>query len=157
MNVNLSINARFWCALLMVFLCIYFVPTADVLALDGEAPSPAPNNPLPHEGQKTAGTISLMTNREFALSFVILVFGLCIIGIEYFILKSIIHQKPEQITQTFIVTLIIVGTLVLISAGYSNDQIGPALGLFGTIAGYLLGKSEGERNRNSKMEDRDDG
>jgi hypothetical protein len=33
--------------------------------------------------------------------------------------------------------------MVLICAGYSNDQIAPAMGLFGTLAGYLLGRKGG--------------
>jgi hypothetical protein len=39
------------------------------------------------------------------------------------------------------VTLIIIGTLFFITAGFDSTQIAPALGLFGTIAGYLLGKT----------------
>ncbi len=38
------------------------------------------------------------------------------------------------------ITLIIISTLFLITAGYSNNQIAPAVGLLGTIAGYLLGR-----------------
>ena len=40
----------------------------------------------------------------------------------------------------FGVTLILVGTLFAITAGFSAEDIGPALGLFGTVAGYLLGR-----------------
>ncbi|MDX1617310.1 MAG: hypothetical protein R3224_00890 [Balneolaceae bacterium] len=43
-----------------------------------------------------------------------------------------------------LVTLIITAALFLIAAGFSNDQIASALGLLGTIAGYLLGRGEGE-------------
>ena len=38
------------------------------------------------------------------------------------------------------VTLIVVSSLFIITAGYSSEQIAPAMGLFGTIAGYLLGR-----------------
>jgi hypothetical protein len=31
--------------------------------------------------------------------------------------------------------------MFLITAGYTSDQIAPMIGLLGTIAGYLLGKS----------------
>ena len=48
---------------------------------------------------------------------------------------------------TFIlITLIITATLFLITAGYDNNQIAPAIGLFGTVAGYLLGKSVNKNN-----------
>ena len=35
---------------------------------------------------------------------------------------------------------VITGSLILITAGYSNDQIAPAFGLFGTVIGYMLGR-----------------
>jgi len=38
--------------------------------------------------------------------------------------------------------MIIVGSLILISSGYSSNQIGPAMGLFGTVAGYLIGRHD---------------
>lgn len=48
-------------------------------------------------------------------------------------------------------TLRVVGTIVvlimavfLVVAGYSDKQIAPVMGLLGTVAGYLLGKSSRE-------------
>jgi hypothetical protein len=38
------------------------------------------------------------------------------------------------------VVTIIVSALILVIAGFSNDQIAPAFGLFGTIVGYMLGR-----------------
>jgi hypothetical protein len=45
------------------------------------------------------------------------------------------------------VILIIVGTLFLITAGFSSEQIALAMRLFGTIAGDLLGKAQGSTSR----------
>jgi hypothetical protein len=42
-------------------------------------------------------------------------------------------------------TLVITSGLVLIVAGFSSDQITSMMGLLGTVAGYVLGKSEDER------------
>ncbi|QTA83229.1 Uncharacterized protein dnl_56240 [Desulfonema limicola] len=42
-------------------------------------------------------------------------------------------------------TLVIVSGLFLITAGYSQEQISPMIGLLGTTAGYLLGKTETEK------------
>jgi hypothetical protein len=39
-----------------------------------------------------------------------------------------------------IVITVITGSLILITAGYSNEQIAPAFGLFGTVIGYMLGR-----------------
>jgi len=40
----------------------------------------------------------------------------------------------------------------LITAGYSNDQIAPAVGLLGTIAGYLLGRIQHSNQQEDKNE-----
>ncbi len=81
-----------------------------------------------------------MTSREFQLSLLILAFGVVIVVIQYLLLRGVVKERTEIISRTYTVTLIIVGTMFLITAGYSSDQISPALGLFGTIAGYLLGR-----------------
>jgi uncharacterized membrane protein YidH (DUF202 family) len=86
-----------------------------------------------------------MTNHEFWLSLVILAFGLVIVLVQFFMLRGVVEKKTEAISNTNVVTLIIIGTLVLISSGFTNEQIAPALGLFGTIAGYILGKAERDR------------
>jgi membrane protease YdiL (CAAX protease family) len=99
-------------------------------------------SPAEIESSKLAGQVSLMSNREFWLSSIILLFGVFIIIVEYFLLRTVVQEKTEEIARIYTVTLIIIGTLVLISSGFTNQQIAPALGLFGTIAGYLLGRSD---------------
>jgi small-conductance mechanosensitive channel len=89
---------------------------------------------------------NLMTSREFQLSLLILVFGVVIVVIQYLLLRGVIRQKTEIISRSYTVTLIIVGTMFLITAGYNNDQISPAIALFGTIAGYLLGRIDQQAN-----------
>ena len=93
-------------------------------------------------GAANVENVSWLSGGELSLSFMILIFGICIIGIEYFLLRQIVQDHVSEIMKTFTVTLIIIGTLLLISSGFSSEQIGPALGLFGTIAGYLLGREE---------------
>lgn len=51
--------------------------------------------------------------------------------------------KPEDITRPTIVVTIVMGSLILIIAGFSNEQIAAAFGLFGTIVGYMLGRMNG--------------
>jgi hypothetical protein len=69
------------------------------------------------------------------------------LGVVVIIALSIaLHRKEasaEDATRAYALVLIIIGTIVLICAGYSNDQIAPAMGLFGTVAGYLLGRKAG--------------
>lgn len=97
------------------------------------------NFPTPKELPNN-NTDNLMSTYEFGLSVSVLAFGLLIIILEIFLLKNRI-LKDDLLVKFILVTLIITATLFLITAGYDNNQIAPAIGLFGTVAGYLLGKS----------------
>lgn len=75
-----------------------------------------------------------------------------IILLEIFLIKTNRISSEDSI-KFIVITLIITSTLFLITAGYSNDQIAPAVGLLGTIAGYLLGRiqhSNQQENKNEK-------
>ncbi len=128
-----------------IFLLGLFFIFNSTIAQTVSAPMESPSklsNAVPVGSEISGGTVSLMSNREFWLSVVILIFGVFIILVEYFLLKTVVKDKTEEIARIYTVTLIIIGTLVLISSGFTNEQIAPALGLFGTIAGYLLGRSD---------------
>lgn len=78
------------------------------------------------------------SDREIWLSFSILIFGflfLILVTISLFKLSQ--NPGPEDLIKTYMIGVIIVGVLFMISAGWSNDQIAPATGLFGSIVGYL--------------------
>ncbi len=47
---------------------------------------------------------------------------------------------PHQVLRVFGVITILAFSALLLVVGYSNDQLTPIVGLFGAIAGYLLGK-----------------
>ena len=81
-----------------------------------------------------------LTRLEFYLSVIVLIFGLIVVIIEIILIKTGQITSESSIKFT-IITIIIISTLFLITAGYSNDQIAPAMGLLGTIAGYILGKN----------------
>jgi|SRR3954467_2409005 hypothetical protein len=76
--------------------------------------------------------------------------ALVIVGLTVLVLLTLAvllwrkEASAEDSIRAFSLVLIILGTLVLICAGYSNDQIAPAVGLFGTLAGYLLGRKGGQ-------------
>jgi len=77
---------------------------------------------------------------EFTLSISILMFGLIVVFLEVY-LASKKAISPNQIWKCLIITLVIISSLVLITAGYSNNQISGISGILGSIAGYLLAKS----------------
>ena len=82
----------------------------------------------------------VMKSPEFVICIMLLVFAIiiCIAEIAMFI-RGVLDSF--QVTKLLVVTLIIFSLLFLITAGFSNEQISPAVGLLGTIAGYLLGRS----------------
>ncbi len=90
---------------------------------------------------------------EFMLSLVVLGFGLIALFLEVWLIKTG-QIGEDNIVKFFVVTLIITATLFLITAGYDNDQIAPAMGLLGTIAGYLLGKAQGKKEENKVEENK---
>jgi len=94
-------------------------------------------------GTSATGTTvgNLFTSFEFLLSIAILFFGIIVIGLEvYLSSKKII--KPDHIFKIIILTLVIIGSVVLVVAGYTNNQITGVLGILGSISGYMLGKMD---------------
>lgn len=50
------------------------------------------------------------------------------------------NARPQQVLKIFGVLSIIGFSALLLVVGYNNEQLTPIVGLFGAIAGYLLGK-----------------
>jgi len=92
------------------------------------------------DGTNAISEYNPLSSFTFYLSILVLLFGLIVICLETYL---IITKKisTDYAIKFITVTLIVTSTLFLITAGYSNNQIAPAMGLLGTIAGYLLGKS----------------
>jgi hypothetical protein len=106
-------------------------------------------NPPPYPERSDTQVTLRMSRYEFISSLVILAFGLIVVILEIIIIRQ--HKiHPEEIIKFVTITLIIISTLYLITAGYSNDQIAPAIGLLGTVAGYLLGKIHTNIEKNEK-------
>jgi len=102
----------------------------------------AQNNSSTGAGNIAVVAQAFWETKEFWTTSLILFFGLIIIGIEYLLLRNRPHDKVEDFSKFLVVTIIIIGTLVLLGSGVDNNSIAPAVGLFGTIAGYLLGRSD---------------
>jgi small-conductance mechanosensitive channel len=104
----------------------------------------APNKPNPTpsetEGQTLWGFFSAKTPYEFWLTCAILLAGLAFAYLAVTFLRQIHRQQLESATRAMTILFVIIATMVLITAGYNNEQIAPAFGLFGTIVGYILGK-----------------
>jgi glycerol uptake facilitator-like aquaporin len=93
------------------------------------------------QAQQSLG--SFFTSRtpyEFWLTVLIVAFTTVLLSIVLFFFRTQIEKHAEQLIRFIIVLVIVAGTLILIVAGYSNEQVAPAFGLFGTIVGYILGR-----------------
>lgn len=80
-------------------------------------------------------------SRELVVSLAlgVLIFT-CIVLLMSTVLLWRQRATPMHVLRLFgIVTIIGVSALLLV-VGYSNEQLTPIIGLFGAIAGYLLGK-----------------
>lgn len=103
-----------------------------------------PSSPSLLQNPSTGGNLpqflSARTPFEFWLTCVIALLGLLIIGTLIIALRGVRNTRPEDIARPVIVITVIMSTLMLVTVGYSNEQIAPAFGLFGTIVGYMLGR-----------------
>jgi hypothetical protein len=135
-------------ALLRAPLAGSMVVLSAVAAAAQQVPTlPPPNNPNPSAGANLtqapgglAGFFSSRTPYEFWLTCIILAFGVSVIVLLLWSMRGIRERRSDDITRSVIIVTVIIGALVLVTAGYSNDQIAPAFGLFGTIIGYILGR-----------------
>lgn len=76
------------------------------------------------------------------ISTVVLGFGALVLILAVFLLRKT-EVSAESVLRVFGTILIIVCSIFLVVAGYTDQQMGPVMGLLGTIAGYLLGKGNG--------------
>ena len=104
------------------------------------AQTPPPSS-VPTQPNLPRGSLELVSSRAFLLTVSLLLFGVIIIFLEFLLLRKRLNDRIDDLGKFFILTLIIIGTLVLVGAGFNADQIAPVIGLFGTVAGYLLGRN----------------
>lgn len=112
---------------------------------DLPAVTPAKVNAAQAFSQIQAG--SFFSDRSLLLTFIILFFGLLALVLLYLMIK---HERigraafelREFELRIFTITILVFGSLLVVSAGFGTDQLGPVIGFFGTIAGYILGRGD---------------
>lgn len=122
-------------------------PTAPKSSADNLPPAESDsdsvgNSPPDESNPANVGSVTrktILSDFEILLSGAILLFGVLVVGAEYQLLRKV-PVTPDEALRVYSITLIVVGTLFSITAGFDSNQIAPAMGLFGTIAGYLLGR-----------------
>ena len=81
---------------------------------------------------------------ELTMTAVIFVFGLIATGFFYLLVRT--DRATPYLMRIYVVIILVFGTLLVVSSAYAADQIAPVVGFFGTIAGYLLGRSDRRDN-----------
>ena len=81
------------------------------------------------------------TQNAMTISTVVLGFALLVLCLMTYLVVKKPSSDGEMILRVFGTVIIIFGALFLVVAGYTETQMGPVMGLLGTIAGYLLGKT----------------
>ena len=127
-------SARFSLVTLLLLHCVSQTASAQASL------PPVTTLQNPDNGGNLARFFTAKTPYEFWLSCLIVFLGLAIIGALILALRRIENARPEDFARPIIVVTVIIGTLLLVTVGYNNEQIAPAFGLFGTIVGYLLGR-----------------
>ena len=107
------------------------------------------NNPQPNCDAETHSALSsfipYLSSQEFILSLLVILLTIVALGFIYALLRGR-ESEIDDITRLLVLVLIIGATLLLIVSGYSEKQIAGAIGLFGAIVGYLLGKMGSDRS-----------
>jgi hypothetical protein len=80
--------------------------------------------------------------QAMTISCVVLVFGLMVTLVAAWLVRK--GTSHTAVLRVFGTILILVFSVFLVVAGYDDKQIAPVLGLLGTVAGYLLGKTDKE-------------
>lgn len=109
------------------------------IALANEPPASS------QDAAKAFPAYSFLTQRETWAAFAVLIFGMAMCMFALIVIRRGV-MSPEPVIRLIALILIVTGTLFLVTAGYSADQIAPALGLLGSIAGYLLGRADSRAN-----------
>jgi hypothetical protein len=100
---------------------------------------------LEKESQSTNTTEKILA-KQIALEMIRLTWGILGFGLFLIVFIGFIALKKNtewdrELTRMITVLLVIIAGLVLITAGYNDQQIAPMFGLLGTMVGYILGKS----------------
>ena len=93
---------------------------------------------------------SLLTWQEIALSYGVLVYSLILFGMLAWLKKNNIAWDVQSF-KIMATLLLVSAALFIMTAAYTETQAAPLFGLLGTLAGYILSKSE-DKNKGSETD-----
>ncbi len=85
-----------------------------------------------------------LSAKEFHAALLVFVFAILVFVMAAG-LRRFADFSEDATIRVLALVLIVSGTLFMVTLGYSASQIAPALGLLGTIAGYMLGRADRDK------------
>ncbi len=109
------------------------------------------NSPPGTVSRVDAGISNFSSDSQVILTMSLLVFAIVFMITIMIGFRNHIPEKSSEIERIGIVMILVVGALYLITGGFSVSNSAPAFGLFGTIAGYLLGQIRPWKYRSDRV------
>jgi hypothetical protein len=81
-----------------------------------------------------------LSDASVVRTILVIIFGLAIVVAFIWGLKLLRDEQHNAFIRALVVIVIVIGSLILVTAGFTSQQIAPVFGLFGTIVGYMLGR-----------------
>jgi NhaP-type Na+/H+ or K+/H+ antiporter len=128
-----------------------------IIAAQDQQPEPVSTDVAGQPGGLEGATDAVWwsVTDAMTISAAVLIFGFLVIALTGWLLR---RERESAIVLRALATLLIITFAVfLIVAGYSDQQIAPAMGLLGTIVGYLLGKDVREPPQAEREREREAG
>ena len=108
---------------------------------------------LPGLGEEDTEVWNPVSKREMVLAISFLLFAIIFMGMIVHVFKKHIRESSGEVERIGIVTVVAVGAVHLVMAGFGADKVAPAFGIFGTIAGYLLGQVGPRKCRSDRCQE----
>lgn len=114
--------------------------TQDALDRDIRAKEQSVENAKQHRANEESNSAKPIWSAQNAMtvSSAVLIYSLIVLSLATYLIR--LGKSSSSVLRIFGTILIISSSIFLIVAGYTSQQIAPAMGLLGTLAGYLLGK-----------------
>jgi uncharacterized membrane protein YhaH (DUF805 family) len=120
-----------------------------------QAVAPLAASPPPDE-VLSSGVKSLLNPIDqvsFWLAVLFLIFGFVVLVLQLYMLRRVHDLQADDVAKNCALTIVVIASVVLFIAGYNSSQLGPIFGLFGTMIGYVLGRSSLSRRRPAADDD----
>lgn len=103
-------------------------------------------NAIQHKASEESLAVLPIWSAQNAMtvSSVVLIYSLIVLALATYLIR--LGKSSASVLRIFGTVLIISSSIFLIVAGYTSQQIAPAMGLLGTLAGYLLGNESSKKD-----------